>query len=148
MNDNEDQSYPLQDTYNPAQLYESGRERSQSKLGIASFIIGLVSIICFIISVIVATSSIMDYITSDGKTVQNIEEFSLKIAKDVPLLLSLLVMLGSIGLSFIGLILGIVGACMKYTLKAFPIIGIVLNGLLAFGFAALFVVGLLAQAAS
>ncbi|GGD74471.1 hypothetical protein [Paenibacillus nasutitermitis] len=148
MNDNEDQSYPLKNTYNPPQNYDSGREKTQSKLGIASFIIGLVSIVCFIISVLVATSSIMDYITPDGKTVQNIEEFSEKIAKDAPLLLSIVGMLAGIGLSLIGLALGIVGACMKYTLKAFPVIGIVLNGLLVFGSAAMFLIGLIAQAGS
>ncbi|MBW7457208.1 hypothetical protein ACFOLF_09345 [Paenibacillus sepulcri] len=145
MNDNEEQSYHLKDTFNPEPAFEPEPVRSQSKLGIASFIIGLASIVGFIICSIIAASSIMDYITADGKTVQNIEKFSEEIAKDAPLLLSILFMIVSIGLSLIGLILGIVGACMRNTRKAFSIIGIVLNGLLSFGFAALFAAALITQ---
>jgi len=112
-----------------------------SGLGIASFIIGLVSIITFIICIVVVTSSIMDYITEDGKLIQDVDQIS----SNVSLLLSGLFLLGSLGLSFIGLILGIIGACMKDRRKAFAIVGIVLNGLLVVGTVGLFLVGILFQ---
>ncbi|QYR20437.1 hypothetical protein KZ483_21870 [Paenibacillus sp. sptzw28] len=118
--------------------------RPQSKLGIASFIIGLVSIIGFIICIIIATSSIMNYIDGNGKTIQNIEEIS----SNIPLLAAGLLMLVCVGLSFVGLILGIVGACMKNTRKAFSIIGIVLNSLLTVGFIGLFIFGIIMQTAA
>ncbi|MCQ6558603.1 hypothetical protein [Paenibacillus mendelii] len=112
-----------------------------SGLGIASFIIGLVSIITFIICIVVVTSSIMDYITEDGKIIQDVEQIS----SNVSLLLSGLFLIGSLGLSFVGLVLGIIGACMRDRRKAFAIVGIVLNGLLVVGTVGLFLVGIIFQ---
>jgi hypothetical protein len=144
MNENETGRLNPEPEFTTAPSTDQEPPRPQSKLGIASFIIGLVSIIGFIVCIIIATSSIMNYIESNGKTIRNIEEIS----SNIPLLAAGLLMIVCVGLSFVGLILGIVGACMKNTRKAFSIIGIVLNSLLTVGFVALFIFGIIMQAAA
>ena len=52
-----------------------------------------------------------------------------------------------VGLSFIGLILGFISLFMNNRRKVFGIIGVILNGLLVFGFGALVVAGIIMQSA-
>ncbi|QHW30672.1 hypothetical protein GZH47_07245 [Paenibacillus rhizovicinus] len=114
-------------------------------MGIASFILGIISLVVFIAAIIVSTTFIMDHITLNGNsnTIRTDIEEQLKDANDViPLIVAFLMMLTSFGCGVVGLILGIVGACSKGKHKAFPIIGIVLNALLPVGFVTLFLLGI------
>ncbi|UVI31836.1 hypothetical protein [Paenibacillus spongiae] len=143
MNEYENNTHNHPDGFRPIpEPAMTEQPKKISGLGIASFIIGLVSIITFIVCMVVVTSSIMDYITEDGKPVIDAEAVS----ANVSLILSGLFLLGSLGLSFIGLVLGIVGACMKDRRKAFAIVGIVLNGLLVVGTGGLFLLGIFQSA--
>lgn len=120
-------------------------KKAQSKLGIASFIVGLVSLIAIIVAIILATTFIMDYISFDGNTntVASIEDQVNDLDDIMPLAVAGLLLMASIGCSVVGLVLGIVGACSKDKRKVFPIIGIVLNALLPVGFVMLFLIGIL-----
>ncbi|WP_308638645.1 hypothetical protein [Paenibacillus silvisoli] len=116
--------------------------KTQSKLGIASFIIGLISIIGFIAAIILAASFIMDQDFTGGNIQQEIEANMDNIEDYAPIIDAGFIILCSVGASIVGLILGIVGACAKHKRKAFSIIGIVLNAMLPVGFIGLFLLGL------
>ncbi|MFD0716431.1 hypothetical protein [Paenibacillus sp. GCM10027626] len=144
MNEQQFQSPHQQSPFPPYPGYPADSvPAKQSGLGIASFVLGIVSILAFVICLLVATSSIMDYISDDSKVILDVEDVS----ANVTLILSVLMMFGSLGLSFIGLILGIIGACMKNRRKAFAIVGIVLNALLVVGTGALMLLGAVSQSA-
>ncbi|RAP75468.1 hypothetical protein [Paenibacillus montanisoli] len=122
---------------------EATPQKTQSKLGIASFIIGLISIICFIVAIILATSFIMDHNFANSNSLQQEIEANMQdIEAFAPIIGAGLLIIGSMGASIVGLILGIVGACAKHKRKAFSIIGIVLNAMLPVGFFGLFLLGL------
>ncbi|MBM7565378.1 hypothetical protein [Paenibacillus sacheonensis] len=136
-------AYPQYD-FAPVSNSEGEPHKTQSKLGIASFIIGLVSLILIVVAIFVSTSFIMDHIKLDGNsdTLRTDLEDQLKDANDVmPIIVAGLMMLLSFGSSLVGLILGIVGACAKDKKKTFPVIGIILNALLPVGLVCLFVLG-------
>lgn len=120
-------------------------KKAQSKLGIASFIVGLVSLVVIIVAIIIATTFIMDYISFNGNTntVASIEDQVNDLNDIMPLAIAGLLLLFSVGSSVVGLILGIVGACSKDKRKVFSVIGIVLNALLPVGFVTLFLIGIL-----
>lgn len=117
---------------------EAPAPTKQSGLGIASFIIGVASIAGVIASIIMITSFIMNDLVGNGNTIEiSADDLSIE------LMLGGLLMLGSLLLALLGLILGIVGACMRNRRKAFAIVGIVLNGLLVVIVGVLFLIGLL-----
>ncbi|MFB9327469.1 hypothetical protein ACFFSY_16185 [Paenibacillus aurantiacus] len=117
---------------------EAPAPSKQSGLGIASFIIGVASIAGVIVSIIIITSYIMNDLGLNGNMIE------IDAAELGPqLMLGGLLMLGSVLLALLGLILGIVGACMRNRRKAFAIVGIVLNGLLVVLVGALFLIGIL-----
>lgn len=129
----------------PFSSYDEKPRKTQSKLGIASFIIGLISIVIFIIGIIVVTTFIMDQNFSDGNSIQREIEDSItnnNFSEYAPLVIGALLMLASAGVSVVGLILGIVGACSRNKRKVFSILGIVLNALLPVGFIGLFLIGI------
>ncbi|QHT60089.1 hypothetical protein GXP70_09135 [Paenibacillus lycopersici] len=116
-----------------------------SRLGIASFVLGLVGLIVFIIAIIVSTSFIMNHIPLDGNSAEiraRLEAEFKDTGDFMPLIAAFLMMLASFGCCVVGLLLGIIGASSKYTRKAFPVIGIVLNALLPVGFVCLFLLGI------
>ncbi|MBP3962165.1 hypothetical protein [Paenibacillus lignilyticus] len=144
MNDNGSENQFPRDGFTPIPAaYEEQPPKTQSKLGIASFIIGLISIIGFIIAIILATSFIMNHNFADSNTLQQeIEANMADLETYAPIIGAGLLIIGSMGASIVGLILGIVGACAKNKRKAFSIIGIIINGLLPVGFIGLFLIGL------
>ncbi|MBJ6362179.1 hypothetical protein ACFOQM_12835 [Paenibacillus sp. GCM10012307] len=108
--------------------------RKPSGLGIASFIIGLISILGVVGAVLLLTASIPSILETGGAipavTPENAGEY-------MPLIISSLLLMLVLILGFIGLVLGIFGLIMKNRRKAFAIIGVVLNGLLLSGYALL-----------
>ncbi|MFC4809247.1 hypothetical protein [Paenibacillus sp. GCM10023250] len=124
---------------------EGAPKKTQSKLGIASFVIGLLSLIVFAVAIITTTTFIMDQFGSESNYNQLRDDLEARFS-DVnavmPVLVSGLLMLLSFVGSLVGLILGIVGACAKDKYKTFPIIGIIVNALLPVGFAGLILLGL------
>ncbi|MBW7477811.1 hypothetical protein K0T92_24170 [Paenibacillus oenotherae] len=140
------ESYPPAPNFNP--VPEMDIVKKQSKLGIASFILGLVSIIGFIVCIVLLSIVSVDYAAELSNNGTFDPETAESMVSNPSFILPILLMFVFIGTSFVGLILGIVGACMKNTRKAFSIIGIVLNALLSLGFILLFFLGLLAQFAA
>ncbi|MBH5318546.1 hypothetical protein I6N90_12095 [Paenibacillus sp. GSMTC-2017] len=99
--------------------------KKHSGLGIASFILALLSIVCYIASVALIGSSSSEIINGglNYQTEQEVLDSEL-----FPMLAGAgLAIIAAIGLGFIGLILGIIGACMKNRKKLFSVLGIVLN---------------------
>ncbi|NBD26121.1 hypothetical protein [Paenibacillus glycinis] len=120
-------------------------KKTQSKLGIASFVIGLVGLVVAVVAIIVTTSFIMDQIGNEGNYetfLSELENGNGDLGDLMPIVTAGLLMLLSSACCLVGLILGIVGACAKGKHKAFPVIGIVVNALLPVGFIALFMLGL------
>lgn len=107
--------------------------QKHSGLGITSFIMALAAVITFILAIILIVSGVSGFMdASSPEEIQNQilegngEGFGAMIAGGLIVLLS-------IAISFIGLVLGIIGAVMKNRKKVFSIIGIVLNGLITIG---------------
>ncbi|WP_028561981.1 hypothetical protein [Paenibacillus pinihumi] len=105
--------------------------QKQSGLGIASFIIGLISILGVVGIVLLLASFIPAILETGGGmpaiTPENAGEY-------MPLIFSSLLLLLVLVLGFVGLVLGIVGLIRKNRRKTFAIIGVVLNGLLLIGY--------------
>ncbi|CAH1200437.1 hypothetical protein PAECIP111893_01378 [Paenibacillus plantiphilus] len=135
-------SYPPSPSFNP--VPETEIIAKQSKLGIASFILGIVSIIGFIISIIILYVNMVDIIGEfpTEESVMAIEDPEVIVES---MIFPVLFMLFFVVASIVGLILGITGACMKHTRKAFSIIGIVLNALLFVGFLMSLILGTFSQ---
>jgi hypothetical protein len=143
--DNKESVHAQPNGYAPLSTYEKEPRITQSKLGIASFIIGLISIIIFIAGIIVVTTFIMNQNFNVGNNIQREIEDSINnndFSGYAPLVIGAIMMLGSALVSIIGLILGIVGACSRNKRKVFSILGIVLNALLPVGFIGLFLIGI------
>ncbi|MFC5653807.1 hypothetical protein ACFPYJ_32790 [Paenibacillus solisilvae] len=137
---------PQPSGYPPFSPYVEEQRVTQSKLGIASFIIGLISIILFVIGIIIVSTFIMDQNFSNSNSLQREIQDSIEkndFSTYVPLVLGALMMIASAGISIIGLILGIVGVCSRNKRKVFSILGIVLNVLLPVGVIGLFLTGIL-----
>ncbi|WP_219835973.1 hypothetical protein [Paenibacillus sp. R14(2021)] len=137
--------FSQQHHYNLEPFREEEPKKTHTKLGITAFILGLVSIIVFIIAIVVATSFIMNHIPSDG----NSNSFRLQLEDEwndtaaiMPILIAGVLMIGSCAVSITGLILGIIGICSRNKRKTFSILGIVLNALLPIGFIGLLILGL------
>ncbi|WP_168122104.1 hypothetical protein [Paenibacillus sp. HB172176] len=131
------------------------------KLGIASFVIALIAVLMMIAAGILAAifasdissndsfieelkSISEDYEAGDKSTIEdrlNSDE-QLKDAL-VYIVVAAIIIFASVGLAFIGLILGIVGVVVKDVRKLFGVIGVVLNGLIVLGTVGLFVFGLI-----
>lgn len=127
----------------------------QSGLGIASFIISIVSVVFLIVGFIFAfvlaaqiTSEIGSGIPiTDANTQALIESMMEDSNSMVQIMLMIACLFGSVGVAFVGLILGIIGACSNKRRKTFAVIGIVLNGLVVLGTVGLFIIGIVMGAA-
>ncbi len=117
----------------------------QSGLGIASFVIGLISIVVMIIGFVATVAALREFISPDG-TIDPATIDPMEVGTSM--IIGGLAILGSLAISFVGLILGIIGIVQKNRRKVFGIIGVVLNGLLLVGFLGLFVIGLLLGASA
>lgn len=133
--------YPPEPSFSSMPPDELGPKK-QSGLGIASFIIALVSVVLIIVSIALVASFASDIannelLLNDPTAIESMEEEAL-----VPVMLAGLSILASIGVAMIGLILGIISAFSKSRRKVFGVIGIILNGLIVIGAVGIVVVGL------
>ncbi|REE82643.1 hypothetical protein A8990_1177 [Paenibacillus taihuensis] len=149
MNEHDNEQHYAPDRYNPAppafgEAPGPMPVKTQSKLGIASFILGLISMIGFIVAIAVITSFIMNHNFPDINTFgQRIEAHEQDLEEFAPVVLGglLIILSGIVGL--VGLILGIVGVASRNKRKAFSILGIILNGIIPVAFIGLFFIGIM-----
>lgn len=108
-------------------------------LGIASFILALAALLGVVLSLVLSVSFATQFTNADPTEIERaLSEGDAELATIMGVGL---LIIGSIGLSFIGLILGIIGVFIKNRKKVFSIIGIVLNGLLVVGSLFLVIIG-------
>ncbi|REK69297.1 hypothetical protein [Paenibacillus paeoniae] len=114
-----------------------------SGLGITSFIMALASVITFILAIVIIAANAYDLV--NGTSTEDIQQqildgngagFGAVVAGGLLVILSIVI-------SFIGLVLGIIGACMKNRKKVFSIIGIVLNALITIGSFFMFLISIM-----
>ncbi|MFF2888399.1 hypothetical protein [Paenibacillus sp. NPDC057967] len=115
--------------------------KKHSGLGISSFVLALVALLTFILAIILIASSLPEFMnmTSQEELQQRIMDSNGEGFEG--LVFGSLVIFLAIGIAFIGLVLGIIGACMRNRKKVFSIIGIVLNGLITFGSGFMLILG-------
>jgi small-conductance mechanosensitive channel len=123
----------------PAPLIPSETQK-HSRLGIASFVIGLVSLIIFCLAVVLAFGYGVS-IASSTPSVQSLES-------SPTILVFGLMMLVSPFLGLVGAVLGFVAVFQKDKKKLFGILGIVVNLLIVLAFCALLVIGLAGRSGS
>lgn len=133
--------YPVNDPY----ALPPGQKWPNSKLGIASFIIGLSTIVISIIVAVVATIMISSAIGDSGDVTnmwneQNIEATMASMLGGIIVLITIwgFVILANLT----GLVLGIIGCCAKQRRRIFAVIGVVLNSLPAVFFIFSIVLGI------
>lgn len=127
----------------PVQPEERGAPLKHSGPGIASFVIGLLSILTMIISMVVMIAGLADYIDENGNLfVPDQEEF----ATDPSVLGGILLFFLGMLLSVVGVVLGIVGCVIRNRKRVFAILGLVFSGLVAVGMIFTILLGLAAQA--
>jgi small-conductance mechanosensitive channel len=111
--------------------------QSHSRLGIASFVIGLISFIIFCLAIVLAFGYGVS-IASTAPSIQSLESSPMIITFGVMMLVSPVV-------SLVGAVLGFVAVFQKVKKKLFAILGIVVNLLVVLVFCALLVIGLAGQ---
>ncbi|HEV7300615.1 MAG TPA: hypothetical protein VGN72_14720 [Tepidisphaeraceae bacterium] len=117
-----------QQSYGGYPDYGAPVNRPHSKFGIASFIIGLVSIVAMIALFVIAAVIAMN---ADGE----IDETS---PEAIAIGLGLF---GGIALALVGLIFSIVGLVNANAAKVFSVLGLIFNGLIILGVIGLMVLG-------
>ncbi|MEC0126841.1 hypothetical protein [Paenibacillus pabuli] len=123
--------------YPPAPEDRSLDRLKHSGPGIASFVIGLVSIIGCILTIFMATLAINNSIGIVTTPIQ-VEEIALHPA----VVLASLSILVCLVLNLAGLILGVIGLVLKNRKKVFAIIGTLLNGIMILATAGLVIAGI------
>ncbi|MCM3631180.1 hypothetical protein M3194_28095 [Paenibacillus glycanilyticus] len=135
---------------NPFSPLNENGPMKQSGLGIASFILALVTVL-LVVGAIISVTVFVSEVSGDAQgflnEIESMEEEGTFPSEFVSVMIAGLAMIASIGIAIIGLILGIVGAVQKNRRKVFAIIGIVLNGLIVLGTVGLVIIGLLSAAA-
>lgn len=136
--------------YNPNDPYAlpPGQKWPHSKLGVASFIIGLSTIVINIILVVIAVIMVASAVGSTGTSFEMLDEQNIAAWMSGMLggLIVLILIWGfMIFANFTGLVLGIVGCCIKQRRKVFAIIGIVLNALPAAFLLLSFILGMFTE---
>ena len=127
-------------TFSPAQPEREDRPK-HSGPGIASFILGLLSILAIIVSLVVMVAGLAEYATQEGLVIPDEEE----IAANATVLVGALLYMLSLLLSIIGIVLGIVGCVIRNRRRVFAILGLVFSALVGFGTIVTFMLGLLVQ---
>ncbi|QOS77902.1 hypothetical protein JNUCC31_24620 [Paenibacillus sp. JNUCC31] len=123
--------------YPPTPEDRSLDQLKHSGPGIASFVIGLVSIIGYILTIFIATLAINNAIGVVTTPIQ-VEEIALHPA----VVLASLSILVCLVLNLAGLILGVIGLVLKNRKKVFAIIGTMLSGIMILAFAGLVIAGI------
>lgn len=140
---------PLSDYnhYNPNDPYAPppGQRWPHSKLGVASFIIGISTLIINIIVGVIAVIMMVTAVENSDISFNLLDEQSIE-AGLAAILGGLLVLVLIWGLLILanctGLVLGIVGCCVKQRRKVFAIIGVVLNAFPAAFILFFFIIGI------
>lgn len=132
------QGYSQQGPNDPFNPEQPGKLK-HSGLGIASFIMSILSLLAIVIGFVVIFASIIDMNESDLALLQDpayIESIMNGTAMPsffISILIGGLLMMGSAVISFIGFILGCISLFMKQRRKIFGILGTIFNGLMCFG---------------
>lgn len=122
----------------PSDLEDPSMDRlKHSGPGIASFVIGLVSIIGYMLTFFIATMAINSSIGVITTPIQ-VEEIALHPA----VVLASLAVLVCLILNLAGIILGVIGLILKNRKKVFAIIGTILSGVMILAFAGLIIAGI------
>lgn len=124
----------------PPPPVEQSPIHKQSKLGIASFVISLVSLLLVCIGFIIAFSYGISLAANNPLTNPGMIDQS-----SPAILIASVLMCCSPGLSMLGMGLGIAAIVQKTEKKTLGIIGLVINGLILISVCLLFGIGLLAQ---
>lgn len=106
--------------------------------GIASFVLSMVSLLGYIVSVALIGALISPILNVDSNTVTN-ENMVQKLG------VAVLVVILFILMNVIGLILGIVGVSLKNRKKIFAILGLILNGVILLSIASFFVISVISS---
>lgn len=121
--------------------YQPSQPLKHSGLGIASFIMAIASILIGVISIIMFFTAIGSLISTGNEYLLEdtayLEELIMGGASSF--MASIVAVVVSVGITFVGLILGIIGACSKQRRKVFAVIGIILNGLGVMGTVVFFI---------
>lgn len=136
--DHSDPNHDNPSTPSPSSLEDPPVGRlKHSGPGIASFVIGLVSIIGYMLTLFIATMAINSAIGVVTTPIQ-VEEIALHPA----VVLASLAVLVCLILNLAGLILGVIGLVLKNRKKVFAIIGTILSGVMILAFAGLIIAGI------
>lgn len=108
--------------------------------GIASFIIGILSIGSFLAGIGLFTASVLEMASNSDFALSEDE-----IMSSAAILSGVALFLVGILLSLVGLILGIVGTVIKNRRRVFAILGLVFNALIFIGIIGLIVIGQVIQ---
>ena len=106
--------------------------------GIASFVLSMVSLLGYIVSVALIGALISPILNVESNTVTN-ENMVQKLG------VAVLVVILFILMNVIGLILGIVGVSLKNRKKIFAILGLILNGVILLSIASFFVISVISS---
>ncbi|CAM4273365.1 hypothetical protein L1N85_18250 [Paenibacillus alkaliterrae] len=152
---NENNGYPENDPSTARPIFsnpfpaEEGPLK-QSGLGIASFILALLAVVLVIVAIVFGTVFADQIIDNEVLLDSSDPNAMMEVIGEesmVPVMMAGLSIIAAIGVAFVGLILGIIGAFSKNRRKVFSVIGIILNGLLVVGAVGLVVVGIALGAA-
>lgn len=136
----EENPYASQPAFSSEPPIVEGRMK-HSGLGIASFVMAIIAILLGVLGMILSVVFVAQ--AAEDPTSLLIEAESGTIPEGVgSILAAVVLMFLGVGISFIGLILGIVGIFAKNRRKVFAIIGLVVNGLITLGMLLLFLLGL------
>ncbi len=114
--------------------------RKHSRLGIASFVIGIISMLVFCLAIVLAFGYGIT-IASSNPSIQSLQGSPTFLALGLVLFLSPI-------LSLVGVVLGFVAVFQKDSKKLFAVLGLVFNFLIILVFCVLLVFGLLAPSGS
>ncbi|NIK76893.1 hypothetical protein FHS15_002018 [Paenibacillus castaneae] len=132
--------------------------KTHSKLGVASFILALVAVVLFIVAIAfgsvfvkqIVDSNIVLADPSDRAAFEaSLQNYLEDLGKEffIPVMIAVMSVLAAMALSFVGLILGIIGAFTKMRKKAYSVVGIIINGLIVVSTIGFFIIGLVFAAA-
>lgn len=133
-----------QPPHTPAAMKHSG-------VGIASFVIAIVSIISAILSIVLVFTGVLNMVTDNNLDIDTFADpdavnnmlLSGELGSGMSsLIFGSLLLFFSLGISFVGGILGLIAAFQKNRKKVFGILGLIFNGLVCVGFIFMLVLGL------
>lgn len=164
MENNENQFPSNNPGFSPIQPVGFDQPLKHSGLGITSFVIAIISVLLIIVGSIMAGSSVSEFTNNEdllnemfslteqyedqtelGNKIMENEEVSGAIYSMVG---ALFLIVGAVGLAFLGGIFGLIAVFAKNKRKVFGIIGLVLNGLIFVGAIGLFIITIAGAAAA